>query len=281
MLSKFAQFLKRNKTRIDLIKSSFSLLLSCAMIVLLILLAVRLANGTRKIIHAADNGIASLHQTLTTVNDGLESITDSFDTLKASLHTIDDYLHGIEPILESMTKFVGTDLTKIAQDGHNSLKAAAQGSKLLDDALTFFSRLPMINFNYAPKKTLNESLLELSETFASIPDSLTGLEEGLSNSASNISSFEDKFVDFHTNIDDIKTNVKDTGSSLESFITQLESYKQNLSEIQREIITWISIITSILCLLIIIWAVKQVYIFILALEAIKSDRIAMRKRPDA
>lgn len=281
MLSKIADFLKRNKNRIDLIKSSFLFLLSCAMIVLLIILAVTLANGTREIIHTAENGIDSLHQTLSTVNDGLVSITDSFDTLKESLHTIDDYLFSIEPVLERITSFVGTDLAKIAQDGHDSLKAAAQGSKLVDDALIFFSRLPMVNFNYAPKKTLNESLLELSETFASIPESLSGLEEGLNSSASNIDSFENKFNDFHTDIDNIKTNVKDTGSSLENFITQLENYKQKLPELQRKTITWISILTSVLCLIIFIWALKQIYIFIIALEAIKSDKIAMRKQPES
>jgi len=281
MLSKLADYLKRNKTRLDLIKSSFSLLLACAMIGLLIFLAVTLSKGTRELIQIADNGIDSLYQTLSTVNEGLAGVTDSFDTLKDSLHTIDDYLTGIEPVLENMTQFVGTDLAKIARDGHDSLKAAAQGSKLVDDALSFFSRLPMVNFTYAPEKTLSESLLDLSETFASIPANLSGLEEGLSHSTTKISSFENNFVDLETNINTIKTKVEDTNTSLANFTSQLESYKLKLPEIQRKIISWISIITIVLCLIVIIWAGKQIYIFIIALEAIKSDKIAMREQPES
>lgn len=281
MPSKLVQFIKQNKTRIDLAKSGSLLILGIAMLVLLIVLAVTLANGTRELIHIASTGIDTLQETLSSVNDGLNNVSSSFDTLKDSLQTVKDYVYGIEPILENMTDLVGSDLVKIAQDGQNSLKAAAQGSKLVDDALTLLSRLPLLNFDYAPEKALNESLLELSETFGSIPESLSGLEKEISNSAANISTFDTNFVDFNTNIDDLKANVDNTGSSLEGFIDQLQSYQQKLPKVQRTIITWIAVITCALCLLLLIWMVNQFFTFIMALEAIKSDKIAMRKRPEA
>lgn len=281
MPSKLVQFIKRNKTRIDLAKSGFSLVLGIAMLVLLIILAVTLADGTRELIRIASNGIDTLQETLSSVNDGLNNVSSSFDTLKGSLQTVKDYVYGIEPILENMTDLIGSDLVKIAQDGQNSLEAAAQGSKLVDDALTLLSRLPLLNFDYAPEKALNESLLELSETFGSIPESLSGLEKEISNSAANISTFDTNFVDFNTNIDDLKANVDNTGSSLEGFIDQLQSYQQKLPQVQRAIITWIAIITCALCLFLIFWLINQFFTFIMALETLKSDKIAMLKRPEA
>jgi predicted PurR-regulated permease PerM len=281
MPSKLVQFIKQNKTRIDLAKSGSLLILGIAMLVLLIVLAVTLANGTRELIHIASTGIDTLQETLSSANDGLNNVSSSFDTLKDSLQTVKDYVYGIEPILENMTDLVGSDLVKIAHDGQNSLKAAAQGSKLVDDALTLLSRLPLLNFDYAPEKALNESLLELSETFGSIPESLSGLEKEISNSAANISTFDTNFIDFNANIDNLKTNVDETGSSLEGFIDQLQSYQQKLPKVQRTIITWIAVITCALCLLLLIWMVNQFFTFIMALEAIKSDKIAMLKRPEA
>lgn len=281
MPNKFTRFIKTNKNRIDIINSSFSMLLGILLIVVLIFLAVTLANTTRTLVRSASTGIDRVHSTMTVVNDGLESVTKSFDTLSSSLQTMKGYISGIEPIVSSIQKIVGTDLVNLAEKGRDSLVAAAQGSKIVDDTLTFLSKVPLLNFEYKPKKTLNESLLDLSETFGSIPDSLSDLEKGLTTSTSDLDTFEDKFENLSGNVDDMKTNMSDTSLSIQGFLDNLERYKQDLPQTQKKIIIWISVITSILCLIILVWMINAVYTFIVAREGIISDRIANRKQPEA
>lgn len=276
MPNKFTQFVKNNKYRLDIIKSSFSILLGIVLIALLIFLAVNLANTTRKVIVVASDGITRVHSTLSVVNDGLENVSKSFETLNTSLETVRSYVSGVEPILNTVKNFIGNDLSKLALDGRDSLVAAAQGSKIVDDALSFLSRIPLLKFEYSPKKTLNDSLLDLSETFGSIPDSLETLEKGLSTSTSNLETFDSKFTELSTNITDMKSNMSETKLSISSFLDKLDQHQQNLPKTQRTIIIWISVITGILCLIVLIWMLSQVYTFIVAREGLKSDRITKR-----
>lgn len=281
MANKFTRFIKNNKNRIDIVKSSFSILIDILLIALLIFLAVTLSNTTRSLVQSASVGIDRVHSAMTVVNDGLENVSKSFDTISSSLQTVKGYVSGIEPIMESVQKIIGTDLVNLAEKGRDSLLAAAQGSKIVDDTLTLLSKIPLLKFEYKPKKTLNESLLDLSDTFGSIPKSLSTLEEGLTTSTKDLDSFENKFEDLTTNVDNMKGNMADTGLSIRGFLDKLLQYKDSLPKTQRKIILWISVITSLLCFVILIWMINQVYSFIVAQEGLKSDRIAKKEQPEA
>ena len=280
MANKFTRFIKANKNRIDIIKSSFSIFLGILLIVALIFLAVTLSNTTRSLVQAASAGIDRIHETISLVNDGLENVSESFDIVSASLQTMKGYVSGIEPVLSSVKKIVGTDLVNIAERGRDSLLAAAQGSKIVDDSLTLLSRLPLIKFEYQPKKSLNESLLDLSDTFASIPESLNTLEVELTTSTKDLNSFEDQFEDLTKNVNNMKGTMSETSLSVRGFLDNLLRYKDELPKIQKNIIIWISIITSLLCLVILIWLLREVYCFIVAREGLLSDRITRDKKPE-
>ncbi len=273
MSNKFVTLIKNNKNRIDIIKSSFSILLGILLIALLIFLSVKLADATRKFVQVADNSIDNLRETLVIASDSIDNVAKSFDTLDSALITVQGYISEINPILSNVKNIISTDLLKLANEGRDSLLAAADGSKIVDDTLSLLSRIPLLNFSYEPKKTLNQSLTELSDTFATLPDSLTNLEEGLTTTNTSLEAFDNNFASFNANISNMKNNLLDVSESIEGFDQKLLNIQTDLPKTQRNIILWISIITVLLCLIVVAWIFSQIYTFIIARESLKSDRI--------
>jgi len=65
----------------------------------------------------------------------------------------------------------------------------------------------------------------------------------------------------------------DVSESIEGFDQKLLNIQTDLPKTQRNIILWISIITVLLCLIVVAWIFSQIYTFIIARESLKSDRI--------
>lgn len=270
--------METNKYRINITKSIFSIILGIALVCWFIFLSVTIVNTTRQVLSIIDTNIDHIHSTISTINDGLESVSESFDTMNSSLQTVKSYVVGIEPVLDNISRFIGTDLTNLAESGRDSLVAAAQGSIIIDDTLTFLSKIPFLNFSYEPKQTLNKSLMDLSETFGNIPNSFSGFRNSLNSSTNNLGNLEQDFEDFSVNLDDMKENIKDTRLSLQEFSDEMDGYQSDLPQTQQKIITWTGVSTGIICFIIVIWIISNLYVIIASHNALKSDKIAMRTR---
>jgi chromosome segregation ATPase len=160
--------------------------------------------------------LSSLEEALLTSQDGLTLLDQAVDDLLSEFVIIEDSfdslnmtLAGISNSLETSANLIGDDLKQTVGDTRTALDSAATTAELIDNTLTFLSKIPLLGVNYEPEVPLHISLNQVADNLETFPTTLDQIETGLNETTDGLES--------------LKTDLKDLSDQIQGFEDDLEN----------------------------------------------------------
>ena len=253
MRDKLIQIAKNLDEKTKSIRFAFSVILGLTLIILLIIGRVNLGNQIRNIESALLNLIDQGRSSLTRFEESIPDLETTFTSFYNTLDGLQTSSGKLPQLLDNVGSFLGNDFVSIAVDGKKSLESAASGARIIDDTLSFLSRIPFLNVKYNPKQTLEQGLRQLADNFSAIPPGLEQIEQELQSATKNLESFSEFMQGINSSLGNIEnkiTGLRSLTSDLRLRLDTLETnLKQTVSNTQRNL----TILLIILILLILLW----------------------------
>jgi hypothetical protein len=164
-----------------------------------------------------------------TTSDGLKAaelslgkIRNSLGLVKASTHTLASSIEQTGPAIQSLSKLVGNDLPGIVTNTRQSLTAAEDSARLVDDTLRIVSAIPFIGSRYKPAVPLQQSVQNVNQSLQNLPASLFQMQQGILTADQNMQAFK-------KGIDELSLELDTFDSSLAESVSAVQQY-ENISK---------------------------------------------------
>jgi uncharacterized phage infection (PIP) family protein YhgE len=184
---------------------------------------------TQQLIDNIDLFDRSIHTTsdgLKVAELSLDKIRNSIALVKASTHTLASSIEQTGPSVQSLSKLVGNDLPGIVIDTRQSLTAAEDSARLVDDTLRIVSAIPFIGPRYKPAVPLQQSVQNVNQSLQNLPASFYQMQQGILTADQNMQTFK-------KGIDDLSLELDTFDSSLAEALSAVQQYQ----DISKELIT--------------------------------------------
>lgn len=170
----------------------FSIILAVVLVIVLISLRINL--GIQLNVFAEQSGdiISNTKETLTLVENFLPDLNSTLTQVNTSVDNFQTSGDELPDLLDNVGSLIGNDFSDLASEGQLSLESAANSAKIIDETLSFLSRIPFLNVNYDPEQPLEKGLRDLSSSFGSFPENLGQIQNDLNSATENISIFTEQ-----------------------------------------------------------------------------------------
>ncbi|HHX08641.1 MAG TPA: hypothetical protein GX730_04330 [Chloroflexi bacterium] len=232
----------------------FSLLLALVLIGALISLRITLGIHLNTFTEQSKNFISNTKETLTLVEDFLPDLNSSLIHVKTSVENFQISGDELPDLLDNVGSLIGNDFSALASEGQLSLESAANSAKIIDETLSFLSRIPFLNVNYDPEQPLEKGLRDLSSSFGSLPENLGQIQSDLSSATENISVFTEQLDSINDSLNDFSDSVGSLKPKLLTYQIILDELNETVQKVNKSTQQTLTILLISLVALILLWA---------------------------
>lgn len=201
--------------------------------------------------------VDSLRNNLVLVDDGfnlldqtLIDVIANLDTIELAFESVNSTIDAVSLSLETSGDLIGDDVRKTVIDTQTALDSSASSAELIDNTLTFLSKVPLLGVDYEPEVPLHISLTTISGNLEEFPETLEEIEAGINETTEGLRTFKGNIEDLTTQVVNFKTDLEDTQTvigDIDDSITELDNILKNLQGKFNRILLYFSLfLTGIL-----------------------------------
>lgn len=257
----------------------FTLVLALLLIFFLIFTRLMLGNQLDNFSEQSGQLISNTKETLTIIEKSLPNINTTLTYTQISIGNLRTTGEKLPDLLDNVGTLIGSDFADLATEGQKSLETAANSAKIIDETLSFLSRIPFLNLNYDPEQPLEKGLRDLSASFSLLPANLQQIESDLDSATENISGFSDQLDPIDESINEVLESVQGLKLKFVAYQTTLDTINNNVLDASGKIQNSLTIFLIILILLILLWIADRSLSYFANLEPV-SGTIPSERRSE-
>lgn len=257
----------------------FTLVLALLLIFFLIFTRLMLGNQLDNFTEQSGQLISNTKETLTIIEKSLPNINTTLTYTQISIGNLRTTGEKLPDLLDNVGTLIGSDFADLATEGQKSLETAANSAKIIDETLSFLSRIPFLNLNYDPEQPLEKGLRDLSASFSLLPANLQQIESDLDSATENISGFSDQLDPIDESINEVLESVQGLKLKFVAYQTTLDTINNNVLDASGKIQNSLTIFLIILILLILLWIADRSLSYFANLEPV-SGTIPSERRSE-
>ncbi len=179
-----------------------------------------------------DTSLETTTEALTVTQQALKSSVDTVSALQSTVQTTAKTIQTSQPMVDSITKMMGTDLPETIQATQKSLTTAQESAKVIDSVLSMLSGIPFVgsSLGYNPQVPLNVALGEVAASLNDLPNSLADMNDSLKQTSSNLETFQ-------ADLETMATSIGETGSSMAQYESVVTGYQASLAKTRTQLET--------------------------------------------
>lgn len=257
----------------------FTLVLALLLIFFLIFTRLMLGNQLDNFTEQSGQLISNTKETLTIIEKSLPNINTTLTYTQISIGNLRTTGEKLPDLLDNVGTLIGSDFADLTIEGQKSLETAANSAKIIDETLSFLSRIPFLNLNYDPEQPLEKGLRDLSASFSLLPANLEQIESDLDSATENISGFSDQLDPIDDSINDILESIQGLKLKFVAYQTTLDTINNNVLDSSSKVQNSLTIFLIILILLILLWIADRSLSYFANLEPV-SGTIPSERRSE-
>lgn len=257
----------------------FTLVLALLLIFFLIFTRLMLGNQLDNFTEQSGQLISNTKETLTIIEKSLPNINSTLTYTQISIGNLRTTGEKLPDLLDNVGTLIGSDFADLTIEGQKSLETAANSAKIIDETLSFLSRIPFLNLNYDPEQPLEKGLRDLSASFSLLPANLEQIESDLDSATENISGFSDQLDPIDDSINDILESIQGLKLKFVAYQTTLDTINNNVLDASSKVQNSLTTFLIILILLILLWIADRSLSYFANLEPV-SGTIPSERRSE-
>ncbi len=257
----------------------FTLVLALLLIFFLIFTRLMLGNQLDNFTEQSGQLISNTKETLTIIEKSLPNINTTLTYTQISIGNLRTTGEKLPDLLDNVGTLIGSDFADLTIEGQKSLETAANSAKIIDETLSFLSRIPFLNLNYDPEQPLEKGLRDLSASFSLLPANLEQIESDLDSATENISGFSDQLDPIDDSINDILESIQGLKLKFVAYQTTLDTINNNVLDASSKVQNSLTTFLIILILLILLWIADRSLSYFANLEPV-SGTIPSERRSE-
>ena len=210
----------------------------------------------------ADRSLTVADDSLDIISGALEQSGQAITNVDSLLTNVGDTLAGFDPTFEEAQTFTGEDMPAMITATQAALATAEESAAVVD---TFLYGINTISFltgvEYAPEKSLAESILDVSTSLSAIPESLEGLDEGITAARQGLTDIGADLDNLSANLGEMSANVTDAQELVIEFDALIQEVDAEVEELRGQVQRGATIATAVLIIALIWMAITQAGLF--------------------
>lgn len=197
--------------------------------------------------------LSSLNEALSTSQDGLtlmdqavDDLLSEFVIIEESFDSLDVTLAGISASLETSADLIGDDLKQTVGDTQTALDSAAITAELIDNTLTFLSKIPLLGVNYEPEVPLHISLNQVADNLETFPTTLDQIETGINETTDGLESLKSDLKDLSDQIQGFEDDLQNAQVILGRFSDSISIMETRLNVLNDNLPRYLTLISLFL-----------------------------------
>lgn len=257
----------------------FTLILALLLIFFLIFTRLMLGNQLDNFTEQSGQLISNTKETLTIIEKSLPNINSTLTYTQISIGNLRTTGEKLPDLLDNVGTLIGSDFADLTIEGQKSLETAANSAKIIDETLSFLSRIPFLNLNYDPEQPLEKGLRDLSASFSLLPANLQQIESDLDSATENISGFSDQLDPIDESLNEVLESVQGLKLKFVAYQTTLDTINNNVLDASSKVQNSLTTFLIILILLILLWIADRSLSYFANLEPV-SGTIPSERRSE-
>lgn len=240
------------------------LLLSLSMIVLVFPARAKIAVALGDTLDLTHNALITTSDILDVVDDTLGEVDSSFSLLVESTRSTSESLKGTSELTTSIAGLVGSSLSKVIGETQESLEAASKTARLIDDALTIITAVPLFRTRYEPENSLESTIAGISTSLDPMESALGNIQEDLDRTAGDLGGIRTSLSGLADSLEKISDSIDDAQTATDEYRKTVDQLIEKVEYTQKHYKTWLTIL-AILVIAFFLWmAAAQVGIMLQA-----------------
>ncbi len=219
-----------------IIISALGLLFSISGITAAWIIRPRIRASASELLASFEDALSTSQEGFSLMDQAIEDLLSDFEIIDESFNSLDTTLEGVSGTLDTTANLIGDDLKQMLIDTQTGLSAAATTAELIDNTLSFLSRIPLLGVDYAPEVPLHISLEQVADNLDDFPDTFQTIEEdinvtndGMGALQTNLVDLSDQIHAFTNDLENAQTVLRKFNDSIDVIVTRLRSLNDNLS----------------------------------------------------
>lgn len=240
------------------------LLLSLAMIVLVFPVRAKAVVAIGDTLDLTHSALTTTSDILEVVDDTLGEVDSSFSLLVESTRSTSESLKGTSELTTSIAGLVGSSLSKVIGETQESLEAASKTARLIDDALTIITAVPLFRTRYEPENSLESTIAGISTSLDPMESALGNIQEDLDRTAGDLGGIRTSLSGLADSLEKISDSIDDAQTATDEYRKTVDQLIEKVEYTQKHYKTWLTIL-AILVIAFFLWmAAAQVGIMLQA-----------------
>ena len=152
-------------------------------------------------------------------------------------------MEGVSDSLETSSDLIGDDLKQTVLGTQASLDSAAVTAELIDKALSFLARIPLLGVDYDPEVPLHISLEQVANDLEHFPATLEQIESGLNTTTDGLELLQSDLLELSDQIQDIEDDLESAQEILKKFNDSIEAIETQLTTLNVNLPTYFTIMS--------------------------------------
>jgi hypothetical protein len=193
-----------------------------------------------RIRRGADSFAALAARTVDTTSGLLVSVDAAVQTARENMGTIEATVEGVADTLESTARLTrsagdiaGRDVPAIIAETQTALESVESSSRLVDDTLALFARIPLIGARYEPPVPLHSSIERVNRSLDPLPRSLAAVRRDLADTSTRLSTMRGEIEALSGSIGQIETSLAALASATADYRTIAAGLQADLARFRQ------------------------------------------------
>lgn len=192
-------------------------------------------NSGEEILTSLEDALVTSQEGFTIMDQAIDDLLLDFDIIEGSFEDLETTLDGVSGSLETSADLIGDDLKQTVIDTQTALNSAASSAELIDNTLSFLSRIPLLGVDYDPEVPLHISLDQVADNLEKFPPALETIESGINETTiglgslqTNLNDLSDQIQEFTDDLENAQVVLATFNDSIDVIITRVKSLNDNL-----------------------------------------------------
>lgn len=205
-------------------------------------------NYRQPLAETATAGLHLLDETLGTTTDAFAAVEEALAAASGSVASAQDTFKTLSvtvgasgPTLDSLALFLGEGLPATLASTRDTLDAAAESAKVIDDVLAALSGLPLFNISYNPDTPLSESLAGIGASLETLPETMDELGGNLAVTSKTLPALAASMDELGSSMDQINASLASASQVVAAYKGLVQRYQAAIRSLEAFIPTLVLI----------------------------------------
>mgnify|MGYP001367537169 CR=1 FL=1 len=225
------------------ILSILGLLFSVSGMVATWIVRTPIQDSLSEVLSSLEDAFSNSQEGFMLIDQVIAGLLADFDIFVGSFESLETTLAGVSDSLGTSSDLIGDDLKQTVLGTQTSLNSAAVTAELIDKALTFLSKIPLLGVDYDPEIPLHISLEQVANDLETFPATFDQIESGLNTTTDGLGFLQSDLTEFSDQIQDIEDDLESAQVVLKKFNDSIETMKTRLATLNDNLPTYFTILS--------------------------------------